>query len=567
MIHKTYILISLLLGCQAMNGHATDIPLSLNRFLPTRTVKAETIAGLIHADRWVDSLTWSKTVDQLSRQGGGVLTFGAGTYYFGYDLLLPDGVIIKGETPTKRLKNGRLVLSTEFAFPRFEGSAAPTPRFVQDFKASQLKRIYTARNAHKIGLLYVTINRAVLDLANVLQKERTEHRQVWLQGITLNNSMALDPAVPSAFQKKKDHGWQRWGRRDVASITVGVGHFCHISDCVINGTVTDEYVQNNYLTDDGMLFDGTQARLLYTDHPGIALYTTNVNKSILDVAGNVITTASTAHPILLNGSPAFSRHNRWQKVVNQNWVSDGIQATDQRYNLLYTSQYPSEAHTYTHDTGDTLPYRFIKPDYLKPQEKYPVVLYLHDYFEAGNDNRQQLRQFVWQLVQPNVRANYPCFIVAPQLPATEGNWRSEAFSSITWPLQASMNLLDSLARQYPIDLGRVYVVGINMGGEGVYSLATWYPNQIAAALPISTSYRLTQFSAQEAAKVPAWIVFGDSDEWFGSFTKQMMKTYYRLAGTKYHYTSVKNAGHRCWNQLLSEEPALLPWLFSQRKQF
>ena len=40
--------------------------------------------------------------------------------------------------------------------------------------------------------------------------------------------------------------------------------------------------------------------------------------------------------------------------------------------------------------GDSLPYRMIHPESVKPGEKYPIVLFLHGAGERGNDNEKQL---------------------------------------------------------------------------------------------------------------------------------------------------------------------------------
>ena len=40
--------------------------------------------------------------------------------------------------------------------------------------------------------------------------------------------------------------------------------------------------------------------------------------------------------------------------------------------------------------GDSLPYRMIHPESVKPGEKYPLVLFLHGAGERGNDNEKQL---------------------------------------------------------------------------------------------------------------------------------------------------------------------------------
>ena len=46
--------------------------------------------------------------------------------------------------------------------------------------------------------------------------------------------------------------------------------------------------------------------------------------------------------------------------------------------------------TYISSRGDTLLYRLLRPEVMKPDEKYPLVLFLHGAGECGNDNEKQL---------------------------------------------------------------------------------------------------------------------------------------------------------------------------------
>ena len=78
-----------------------------------------------------------------------------------------------------------------------------------------------------------------------------------------------------------------------------------------------------------------------------------------------------------------------------------------------------EARTFDADDGEVIRYRLFKPRQGTPDEKCPLVVYLHGSAGRGTDNLKQISggniygSRVWAL--PENQAERPCFILAPQL--------------------------------------------------------------------------------------------------------------------------------------------------------
>lgn len=76
------------------------------------------------------------------------------------------------------------------------------------------------------------------------------------------------------------------------------------------------------------------------------------------------------------------------------------------------------ARTFT-DGDYKLPYRLLKPKDYRPQEKYPLVIFLHGAGERGDDNEKQLVHGMNDFASDEIMAKYPAFVFAPQCPDGE----------------------------------------------------------------------------------------------------------------------------------------------------
>ena len=109
--------------------------------------------------------------------------------------------------------------------------------------------------------------------------------------------------------------------------------------------------------------------------------------------------------------------------------------------LFSFAQETFQKETYISSRGDTLLYRLLRPEVMKPDEKYPLVLFLHGAGERGNDNEKQLVHGGQMWLNPVNREKYPAFILAPQCPETgywayterpQHHWLSTYMQKTTW---------------------------------------------------------------------------------------------------------------------------------------
>jgi len=225
--------------------------------------------------------------------------------------------------------------------------------------------------------------------------------------------------------------------------------------------------------------------------------------------------------------------------------------------------------TYRSPLGDTLRYRLLKPKNYQPDQKYPLVLFLHGAGERGNDNTKQLVHGAYLFTEPANLDPYPCFVLAPQCPTgldwANMDWRKGNNTQAQLPARSftiTLELIDELAKAYRIDPKRFYITGLSMGGYGTWDAITRYPKKFAAAVPICGGGDPAK--AALAKKVPIWNFHGAKDVVVPVARSREMIKALEAAGAKPKYTEYPEENHASWVPAY-KEPGLLPWLFAQKR--
>jgi predicted peptidase len=125
-----------------------------------------------------------------------------------------------------------------------------------------------------------------------------------------------------------------------------------------------------------------------------------------------------------------------------------------------------------------------------------------------------------------------------------------------------LEILDQLQRDYSVDAGRLYVMGISLGGFGTWDIITRRPDMFAAAVPICGGGNAAKASA--ITKTAIWAFHGDQDELVNVNESRAMITALRNARLNPRYTEYKGLGHNVWERAFAEKD-LLPWLFAQKR--
>lgn len=194
---------------------------------------------------------------------------------------------------------------------------------------------------------------------------------------------------------------------------------------------------------------------------------------------------------------------------------------------------------------------YLPLDYDKdPAEKWPLVLFLHGAGECGTDLDKVKVHGPPKLIAQGKQ--FPFIVVSPQCPSTK-DW---------WSVDPLVALLDEVEKTYRVDLDRVYLTGLSMGGYGTWSLACAHPERFAAIAPICGG-GLPRL-APNLKGLGIWVFHGAQDPTVNLSESQEMVDALNAAGIEVRFTVYPNAGHDSWTETY-DNPELYKWLLSHKR--
>jgi predicted esterase len=220
-----------------------------------------------------------------------------------------------------------------------------------------------------------------------------------------------------------------------------------------------------------------------------------------------------------------------------------------------------DARTFVDSKGDSLPYRILLPLNYNAGIQYPLVVCLHHGGAHGTDNIRQVEaaEPAWLLRQSYNMEKFPAIIFVPQCPPGF-SWGGIP----SWPPVDSLvfGAIRNLEGQYSIDVNRIYVAGVSMGGYGAWHFICTRPKMFAAAISIAGAGDTAL--AKNAIDIPMWAFHGTEDKNVPVEKERNMIEAVRRAGGHPLYTEFTGADHNIWN-LVGPTPGLLDWLFAQKR--
>lgn len=215
--------------------------------------------------------------------------------------------------------------------------------------------------------------------------------------------------------------------------------------------------------------------------------------------------------------------------------------------------------------------------------RFPLIVFLHGVGERGNGSLQDLPRVLKNGPPKLIEGgqDFPAIVISPQVPTSQQHWAA----AVTTPF------VRYLLTHYDVDLERVYITGLSLGGEGTWIYAKSNPTIPAAIVPICGPKFGTGYDAlsglpiwvfhrvgdptvsinhsvnlleEVTAVTPAPVVAGSTGYFGGTSWTWRTGQAAPLAGENPTFTVYTGSGHDAWTAAYNNQ-AMWSWLFAQRR--
>jgi predicted peptidase len=190
-------------------------------------------------------------------------------------------------------------------------------------------------------------------------------------------------------------------------------------------------------------------------------------------------------------------------------------------------------------------------DYTNRNDSFPLIIYLHGGSQRGKDLNKLKGYGLPYLIDKGNDYNF--IIASPQCPDNTYWSRIDWFGS----------LYQDLTSKYRIDMNRVYVTGISMGGIGTWHAAMDYPDKIAAIVPLCGGCN-DSINICHINQIPVWTFHGTADTEIDiSETVRLVNRLNKCDG-KVIFTRLENEGHGI-QYIYEKNPEIYKWMLEHNK--
>lgn len=200
----------------------------------------------------------------------------------------------------------------------------------------------------------------------------------------------------------------------------------------------------------------------------------------------------------------------------------------------------------------TFDYLLFTPDDIQPDERLPMMVFLHGAGGRGSDLQAVKRHGPPRILSEghSLRA----VVLCPQ--CAEGDvWYTQ--------LHELKELIDYALTAYPVDPDRVSLTGISMGGYGTWAMGMAYPQLFSCIAPLCGGGMA--WNAGQLRNVPVRAFHGDCDTVVEpQYSLQMVQAVNRCGGHA-ELTLYPGVDHDCWTYTYAQTD-LLAWMIAQKRK-
>jgi len=203
------------------------------------------------------------------------------------------------------------------------------------------------------------------------------------------------------------------------------------------------------------------------------------------------------------------------------------------------------------ETTDHIDYLLFLPSkyYKEETKKWPLILFLHGIGERGNDIELVKKNGIPKLVEKDI--DFSFIVVSPQCPDDQ-----------FWSPSILKKLLDDVCQRLRVDMDRIYLTGLSMGGYGTWYAAIEYPELFAAIAPVCGGGDPDRIC--RLGDMPVWVFHGAKDTTVSPEESVKMVEALKKCNGNVKFTLYPELEHDCWTETYNN-PELYQWFLEQSK--
>jgi len=211
--------------------------------------------------------------------------------------------------------------------------------------------------------------------------------------------------------------------------------------------------------------------------------------------------------------------------------------------------------------SDRFNYQIYLPPQIQSEKKLPVMIFLHGIRERGSGGFVPTTGAAGAVVR-HYFGQVPAIVLLPQ--CRPGSYWSDSIME-----QMVINALAETVEEFGADARRIYLIGVSMGGYGVWHFASRHTGKFAALVSICGGSSITNGDrfdalARKIGETPAWLFHGADDTIVPITESRQIVKALEANGGSVKYNEYPNVGHNVWLNVLGEKD-LLPWLLAQKR--
>ena len=242
----------------------------------------------------------------------------------------------------------------------------------------------------------------------------------------------------------------------------------------------------------------------------------------------------------------------WTDPNNDHWNPD-----PDWYNKSVSAREPNLSNNFEECVDDSLRWKcgysfsVELPEQYNTNRKYPLIVFLHGGVWQSRDGIRSYEKIGGSIYKLD---NHPFIVLTPTK------------LEVDWNPKKIRDAIELVIENVSVDVNRIYLTGISMGGRGTFIVAAENADLFSALMPISPHHEPYSYLelANKVKDIPILISHGDSDDISSFEIATQMAEELKSLNAEIIFKSIEEGDHFIYDQIYSDSLSI-SWLMNKTK--